>query len=130
MYCEHCGAALNEASHFCANCGAPIAVSVKPAVPIENPKTAAMRTPILVFGILGLAFAWPYFFLWIPGFIFSIIAICKIGKYRAAGGQLTGKAKAGNILATIGLVFNSLWLSLIVAAGIAYGVYALIRHFA
>jgi len=56
----------------------------------------------LTFGILGLVFCGSG----ILGLIFSIIGLSKAKKYAAEAGELTGKAKTGKILATLGLVFS------------------------
>ena len=71
--------------------------------PVVNEEAEALSTPILVFGILGLAFACvPYInFL---GIIFSAIAKGKVRQFLNAGGVLTGKARVGKILATVGLI--------------------------
>lgn len=125
MYCQNCGTVLNEGAAFCANCGAPVAAPVAPA---ENPETAGMRKPILVNGILGVAFASPFLLTWVVGLIFSIITKCKVKKFLAAGGQLTGRAKAGNILATIGLILNGIIPAYVVTAATAYGIYSLVTY--
>ena len=75
---------------------------VQPVVQ-SNPEAAALSTPILIFGILGLSFACiPYVnFL---GIIFSAIAKGKVKQFLELGGVLSGKAKVGNILAKVGLI--------------------------
>ena len=71
----------------------------------SNPAAEALSTPILIFGILGISFACiPYInFL---GIIFSAIAKGKVKQFLAEGGVLAGKAKIGNILATVGLILG------------------------
>lgn len=134
MYCDKCGSFLEEGVKFCPNCGAQVAapavvkeavVAEEPAQPVyeqpeapvyeqpvyqqpvvqANPAVEAQSTPILIFGIIGIALAViPYInFL---GIIFSAIAKSKVKKYLADGGVLTGKAKVGNILATVGLILG------------------------
>ncbi len=61
-----------------------------------------LSTQSLVFGILGLVFCESG----ILGIIFSAIGLSKAKKYAAEAGELTGKAKTGKILATLGLVFS------------------------
>ncbi|MBR4905871.1 MAG: zinc ribbon domain-containing protein [Clostridia bacterium] len=130
MFCQNCGTQLPEGVKFCPECGAPVEI-VEPlrnepiveniaAEPIQepvyetpvqqpivqsNPEAAALSTPILVFGILGLSFACiPYVnFL---GIIFSAIAKGKVKQFLGLGGVLSGKAKVGNILATVGLIIG------------------------
>jgi hypothetical protein len=132
MFCQNCGTQLPEGVKFCPECGAPVEIAEplrsEPVVeapviapepvyeqpvyetptyqePVvqSNPEAQALSTPILVFGILGLSFACiPYInFL---GIIFSAIAKSKVKKFLGLGGVLSGKAKVGNILATIGLI--------------------------
>ena len=85
----------------------------------ESAAVSALSTPILIFGILGLSFACvPYInFL---GIIFSAIAKGKVKKYLAEGGVLSGKAKIGSILATVGLIlgiiFTVIFAIVIIAA--------------
>lgn len=95
---------------------------VEPAV---NPETEGMRKSILIFGIIGLAFSCS-FYLSLLGIIFSAIGKGKVKKYLAAGGQLSGKAKVGNILAKVGLILGIvltvcfvIWLIVIIAAALA-----------
>ena len=132
MFCQNCGTQLPEGVKFCPECGAPVEITesvrdmptveepVVAAEPVHeqpvyetpvyqepvvqsNPEAAALSTPILIFGILGLSFACvPYVnFL---GIIFSAIAKSKVKKFLGLGGVLSGKAKVGNILATVGLI--------------------------
>jgi len=90
----------------------------------SSPEAAALSTPILVFGILGLSFACiPYVnFL---GIIFSAIAKKKVKQFLACGGVLSGKAKVGNILATVGLIIGIIFtviFAIIITAAIFGGV--------
>ncbi len=70
--------------------------------PIMNTPTVN-ATPILVFGILGLAFACTMIFS-ILGIIFSAIAMSKGSTFRMATGTIYGKAKVGRILGKAGLI--------------------------
>ena len=69
----------------------------------------------LTFGILGLIFCSTG----LLGLIFSAIGRSKAKKYAEEAGELTGKAKAGKVLATIGLVFSIInlvcWAIIIIA---------------
>ena len=58
MYCNNCGAQLTENSKFCPNCGQLVQSTPQEMTaastyegPMGNP------TPVLVWGIIGLAFA-------------------------------------------------------------------------
>ena len=89
--------------------------------PAVNEEAASLSTPILVFGIMGLAFACS-FYLSFLGIIFSAIGKGKVKQFLAAGGQLSGKAKVGSILAKVGLivgiiltVFFVIWLIVMIA---------------
>ena len=133
MFCQNCGTQLPEGVKFCPECGAPVEIidplrneptveePVVAAAPIyeqpvyetpvqqpivqSSPEAQALSTPILIFGILGLSFACiPYVnFL---GIIFSAIAKGKVKQFLALGGVLSGKAKVGSILATVGLIIG------------------------
>lgn len=101
----------------------PAAPAAEPVyrAPVVNEEAAALSTPILVFGIIGLAFACT-FWLSFLGIIFSAIGKGKVKAFLAAGGQLTGKAKVGNILAKVGLIlgivltaFFVIWLIVMIA---------------
>ena len=118
MECKICGAQLAEGAKFCPNCGAAVS-EVQPEVVVNEPVVAAApviepvaapaapvpgnSTPVLVWGILGLAFACS-FYLSILGIIFSAIAKGKASKYLAEYGMLTGKARTGRGLAIAGLI--------------------------
>lgn len=152
MFCQNCGTQLPEGVKFCPECGTPVG-NVEPlrnepipeepviaAAPVyeqpvcetpvrqpvvqSSPEAAALSTPILVFGILGLSFACiPYVnFL---GIIFSAIAKKKVKQFLACGGVLSGKAKVGNILATVGLIIGiilTVLFAIIITVAIVGGV--------
>lgn len=97
------------------------------AEPAVDPTLNGMSKSILIFGIIGLAFSCS-FYLSLLGIIFSAIGKGKVKAFLAAGGQLTGKAKVGNILAKVGLilgivltVFFVIWLIVIIVAAISNG---------
>ncbi|MBQ6153264.1 MAG: hypothetical protein IJJ15_05920 [Ruminococcus sp.] len=72
-----------------------------PQVPqAVTPQQASESNSILIFGILGLAFAWNFSIL---GIIFSAITKSKSNEYLSCYGAHYGKAKVGRILANIGL---------------------------
>lgn len=90
----------------------------------SNPEANALSTPILIFGILGIAFGCS-FYLSFLGIIFSGIAKGKVKQFLAAGGVLSGKAKVGNILAKVGMilgivltVFFVIWVIAIIVAAV------------
>lgn len=72
----------------------------------------------LTFGILGLIFCESG----LLGIIFSAIGLSKAKKYAAEAGELTGKAKTGKILATLGLVFSIISLVCIIIIAIVSAV--------
>ena len=89
----------------------------------SNPAAEALSSPILVFGILGVAFCCMPYLLSILGIIFSAIAKKKVKAFQEAGGVLSGKAKVGNILAKVGMivsiVMTAIFVVVIIAAIIA-----------
>ncbi|MBR6039286.1 MAG: zinc ribbon domain-containing protein [Clostridia bacterium] len=150
MFCQNCGTQLPEDVKFCPECGAPVEIidplrneptveePVVAAAPVfeqpvyetptyrepvvqSSPEAQALSTPILVFGILGLSFACiPYVnFL---GIIFSAIAKKKVKQFLACGGVLSGKAKVGSILATVGLIIGII-LTVIFAIIITFAIF-------
>ena len=60
---------------------------------------------VLVFGILGIAFACT-FYLSFLGIIFGAIALSKAKQYVNSGYVLTGRAKVGKILGMVGLILG------------------------
>ena len=68
----------------------------------NNITTKDTSTKVLVFGILGLAFACS-FYLSILGIIFSAIGISQANNFARENGAVFGKAKVGRILSKVGL---------------------------
>lgn len=52
MFCNKCGAPLDDNATFCSNCGAPVA-AVPGEVPAAKPKNT-MATVSMVFGIISI----------------------------------------------------------------------------
>ena len=90
--------------------------------PVVQPKQpdSPLSKSILVFGILGVAFACTFYFSFL-GIIFSAIAKGKVKKYIAEGYMLSGKSKVGNILATVGLILGIV-LTVIAVLALVFGV--------
>ena len=103
MYCASCGKEMNEGERICSGCGAAVAAPVEEAVAPAKP--CIDTNPILVQGILSLAFANTLFLSWL-GIIFGVKAKKKIKDYLAQGYELTGKARVGRILAKIGTILG------------------------
>jgi predicted RNA-binding Zn-ribbon protein involved in translation (DUF1610 family) len=105
MLCEKCGSQLNDNSRFCPNCGAPIPGEEQFVTqtstyegPMGNPG------PVLVWGILGLAFACS-FFLSFLGIIFSVIGLKKANQFASfTGGAYSKQASIGRGLSKAGLI--------------------------
>ncbi len=76
--------------------------------------TPPSGTPILVFGILSLAFA-QTFYLAFLGIIFGAVSKSKLRSYLASGGSLAGTAKVGRILGKIGFILGIVLTCLFVA---------------
>lgn len=121
MYCKHCGTDLEENVKFCPNCGAE--QTAEAAEPVAEPvldnefeeKKNAMAGSALVWGILGLVFS-ASSWLAILGIIFSGIAKKKVAEYVAFAGELEGRAKAGSILAKIGMIVGIVTVAILVFA--------------
>ena len=60
-------------------------------------------SPLLVFGILALAFACTFYVSFL-GIVFGAMQKNKLEAYLAAGGIYAGKAKVGGILGKVGLI--------------------------
>ena len=137
MFCDKCGAQLNDNSRVCPQCGAPIhgeemniTTTSTYAGSLGDPK------PVLVWGILGLAFACT-FFLSFLGIIFSAVGLKKANAYNqftnfADSGQAkTGRAlsKAGLIVGIILTVLCVIYVIVIVAALTSYTSYSSYRYY-
>jgi len=113
MYCKNCGAEIADGSTFCTQCGAPVQQEQPQAQPQPQPVYTAEPAvqapegkPILILGILSIALNSIPYVGWIGGLICAIICANKVKAYLAAGGQLTGVAKVGKILGTVGLIIS------------------------
>lgn len=123
MNCKQCGAIMPPQAIICPYCGCdsrtpsvqtlnnspryqqPVQaqyVQPQPQPVYVTPQQQAEASSILVFGILGLAFACT-FWLSFLGIIFSAIDRSKVNNYLYRYGFLSGKSKVGNILSRIGL---------------------------
>lgn len=71
-------------------------------------------TSVLVFGIISLATS-----AGVVGIIFGILAIVKAKAYYAAGGEASGKVKAGKILGIVGLICGILAIVIYIICAIA-----------
>lgn len=90
------------------------AYNATPVAPAQDNSMKAM-----IFGILGLALSE----LGILGLIFSILGKKEAKKFEAAFGQLTGKAKVGSILSTVGLIVSIIMMVVYVISFIV-GIFA------
>ena len=117
MYCKNCGAEIADGSTFCTQCGAPVQQAQPQAQPQPQPQPQPVYTaepavqapegkPRLILGILSLALNSIPYVGWIGGLICAILCAKKVKAYLAAGGQLTGAAKVGKILGTVGLIVS------------------------
>ena len=100
MTCKNCGAVLKNGERVCPACGTP-----------AEPKNVR-STPILIFGVLGAGLAFSGVF----GLVFSLLALIRSRAFaRETDGVLFGKAKAGKILAVVGIVLSA---AALLAAGV------------
>ena len=129
-FCTNCGAQVPDGSAICPNCGTQLAPAAAPQptyqapvyqAPAYQPAPTVDNGPVFTFGLLAVIFCGSG----LLGLIFAIIAKKKIKNYVAAGGQLTGKAKAGSIMATIGLIVSIVmmvvWIIYIIAFAALFG---------
>lgn len=86
-----------------------------------TPQQQAEANSVLIWGILGLAFACT-FWLSFLGIIFSAIDRGKVKDYLYRYGVLYGKAKVGNILSRIGLPVGIV----LTAFAVIYVIYAIV----
>ena len=101
--CPKCGANVPDGTTYCPTCGAPLYFQEAPVqnVPANNAAAAsAAGTPCMVLGILSLVFSG------LVGLILAIVGKSKVRSYEQQFGPATGKAKAGKILTTLGMVFS------------------------
>ena len=120
MFCSNCGAQVNDNLTVCPNCGA-IMQGNKPNVTAASTYVGPMGdpTPVLTWGILGLAFA----ALGILGLIFSRIGIKKYKQYMSfTSGAYSRQAEigrklsiAGTIVSIFFIVFWILYIAVIVS---------------
>lgn len=101
MNCTSCGAQISENVSNCPYCGAVNAnTNVTSTSTYEGPMCDP--TPVLTWGILGLAFALATGVL---GIIFSIIGLNKYKQYMTyTSGAHSGKAQTGRKLSIAGLI--------------------------
>ena len=120
MFCDKCGAQLNDNSRVCPQCGAPIQGEEQN---ITTTSTYAGSlgdpTPVLVWGILGLAFACTFFVSFL-GIIFSAVGLKKANAYNQFTNYAeSGKARTGRNLAKAGLIVGIIMTVLLVIYVIA-----------
>ena len=105
MQCPKCGCVISENLRVCPSCGRPIdgekdniSLATTYRGPLANP------TPVLVWGILGLSFA---FFLSFLGIIFSAVGLKKASAYNAFTNYAPSRmASVGRKLSKAGLIVS------------------------
>lgn len=111
MFCKFCGKEVADDAKFCPVCGG-IATeeetyAIEAISPVFDPnlekelKSRAKKS--VIFGVLGLVFGF------IIGLILAFIGKVQVKKYALLnGGIIDGKAKVGNTLCTIGVLYGIL----------------------
>jgi len=105
MICQKCGSVLNENTRICPQCGAPVEGEEQFVTktttyngPLGNP------TPVLVWGIVGLATSLTFFFSWL-GIIFSCIGLKKARSYNQfTDSAPSNQARIGRKLSIAGII--------------------------
>ena len=108
MYCKHCGTDIEVNVKFCQNCGAEVeetsADAKETVISSEyEEQKKALTDSVFTLGLLGLIFS-ASSWLALVGIILSAIAKKRAEEYEALAGALEGRAKAGRILAKIGMI--------------------------
>ena len=119
MYCSKCGAQMNDNSRFCPNCGQLVQSTPQEMTaastyegPMGNP------TPVLVWGIIGLAFACTFVASFL-GIIFSIVGLKKANNYFSFCGEWSKQANIGRRLSKAGLIVGIILTALFIVYIIA-----------
>ena len=132
MYCNYCGAELNENASFCPNCGEQFKLNLP--VEVQAPATAApaadepSSTPILVLGIIAAAAS----DFGIPGIVLGAIGRKKAKAYLEKKGEIKGKALVGSILSKVGLILGivmTVFWTMYITFIIAFVIAAINTHF-
>lgn len=114
MYCNNCGSPIPENSLYCPNCGQLVqnrSQDMTAASNYEGP--LGNPTPVLVWGIIGLAFACS-FFLSFLGIIFSCVGLNKARSYTDFCGTGSKQATIGRNLSKAGLIVGIVMTVLLV----------------
>ena len=121
MYCENCGASIDEFAKACPQCGHPVSGSGQTIVSASDASVKDSNPP-LIWGILGMAFACT-FFASVLGIIFSIIGLKKANAYNATYGfGVSNKVNHGRRLSIGGIIAGSILtvLFIVYICGFAY----------
>lgn len=108
MYCKYCGSKLDDAAHFCPNCGSAAEPVAQPpyASPAQQPYTAqqpyaAPVQPSNTLAIIGFILS---FFISIAGLICSIIGYRNAPQYGGNGRSL---AIAGIVISAVSIAVEA-----------------------
>ena len=100
MYCQKCGAQLNESSRVCPQCNATVYSTY--AGPLGNP------VPVLVWGVVGLSTALTFYFS-LLGVIFSIVGLVKSNRYNEFTNSAdSNMARIGRRLSIAGIIVGGI----------------------
>lgn len=115
MNCEKCGAPMNDNFRVCPQCGAPVrGQEEKITTTSTYYGSLGNPTPVLVWGIVGLAFSLT-FYLSFLGVIFSIVGLRKANTYNEFTRYAPStKAKIGKRLSIAGIIVGIIMTILLI----------------
>lgn len=103
MFCNNCGAKLNDNLHHCPKCGA-VVTGVRQASAADSSvpeRHANDPSAVLFWGILGVVLSMPVCLL---GVAFSCVGLYKANRYMNESGEYSRRVSVGRTLSICGVV--------------------------